>query len=179
MEYPEGEVDVIATLKRVRDELQGSDDAHTSKLKAGIDKILETVEKDYNNDLSAWYREVSARPELPEGETGKADDESHPPMPDEGEKPDGEGSETEAQTVPFNDHFKVIYEELKGASERIDQRMQALADELPDKYAMDKDTASEAFGMLHALFTLVNGQMMEKMGNMDAFILDSLLSSEA
>ena len=178
-EFTEGEVDVIATLRRISDELQGSDDARMSKLKAGIDKVLETAEKDYNNDLSAWYSEVSARPELPDGVTGKPEDESHPPMPAKGEKPDAGESEAEARNVPFNDHFKVIYEELKGASERIDERIQALANELPDKYAMEKDTASEALGMLHAIFTLVNGQMMERMGNMDAFLFGHLMTSES
>jgi len=44
---------------------------------------------------------------------------------------------------------------------------------------MEKDTASEALGMLHAIFTLVNGQMMERMGNMDAFLFGHLMTSES
>jgi len=174
--YPEGETDVIATLKDISQEMQGKDDARVSRLKADIDRVLETVERDYDNDLAAWYREVSARPELPPDGNGRPDDESHPPMPPEGEKP--EGTDGGNPAVPFNDHFQVIHEALKGAAGRIDARIQSLAQEAPEKYDIPEDTASEAFSLLNSVFILVNGRLMEKLGSMDAKTFDSLLTSK-
>ena len=172
MEYLEGKTDVIKKLKEISEGMEGNENA--SELKAGIDQILETAEKEYDNDLDAWYKEVSARPDLPEGETEKKDDESRPPMPPEGEKPDGD----DKQAIPFNNHFKVIYEELKGASERIDERFQALEKEAPEKYQITEDVAAEEFGLLNKLFGLVNDQMMEKMGDLEAHVFDPQMISE-
>lgn len=178
-DYPEGEADLIAMLKKLSAELAQSNDAHIAALKAELDRVLETVEKDYNNDLGAWYREVSARPELPPDAAGRIDDESHPPMPPEGEqKPDAGAPEEGEHAVPFNDHFKVIHEELETAAGRIDERIQALAKEAAEKYQITEDTAAEAFGLLNRLLTLVNGEMMEQLGNLDKITFDTLMTSK-
>ena len=180
MDYPEDETDVIATLKEISEGMEGNESV--SNLKEGIDWILETAEKEYNNDLGAWYNEVSARPELPEGETEKIGDESRPPMPPEGEKPEGEEPEgdrpePDQSGIPFNDHFKVICEELQAAIERIDEKMQALEQEAPEKYQIPEDVAAEEFGLLNELFVLVNNQMMEQLGNLEAHVLEPVIGA--
>jgi len=178
-EYPEGEADLIAMLKKLSAESAEINDAHIAALKAELDRVLETVEKDYNNDLGAWYREVSARPELPPDAAGRIDDESHPPMPPEGEKkPDAGTPEEGEQVIPFNDHFKVIHEELEAATGRIDERIQALAKEAAGKYQIAEDTAAEAFGLLNKLLILVNGEMMEQLGNVDKITFDTLMTGK-
>lgn len=69
----------------------------------------------------------------------------------------------------------VIQEELKGASERIDQQIQELAKEAPEKYQISEEKADESFSLLNQLFILVNGQMMEKLGNMDVVTFESMI----
>lgn len=176
-DYQEGETDTITILKNISEEMQGNDDEEVSKLKSGIDQILETAEKEYGNDLEAWYKEVSARPELPADAAGSPDDGTRPPKPEEGEMPEGNPPEEEGAEagIPFKDHFMVIQEELKGASERIDKQIQELAGEAPEKYQISEETADEAFSLLNQLFIVVNGQMMEQLGRMDAITFESMM----
>jgi hypothetical protein len=157
-DYQEGETDTITILKNISEEMQGNDDEEVSKLKSGIDQILETAEKEYGNDLEAWYKEVSARPELPADAAGSPDDGTRPPKPEEGEMPEGNPPEEEGAEagIPFKDHFMVIQEELKGASERIDKQIQELAKEAPEKYQISEETADEASSLLNQLFIVVN-----------------------
>lgn len=178
-EYPEGETDLIATLKRISAESEETGNAYMATLKAEIDRVLETLEKDYNNDLGAWYTEVSARPELPPDATGKVDDESHPPMPpEEGEKPDAGAPKEDDQPIPFNDHFKVIHGELETAAGRIDERIQALAKEAAEKYQVAEEDAAEAFGLLNRLIVVVNDQMMELLKNLDKDTITNLMTAK-
>lgn len=178
-EYPEGEADLIATLKKISAESEGTGNAYNATLKAEIDRVLETLEKDYNNDLGAWYAEVSARPELPPDATAKVDGESHPPMPPEGEeKPDADAPKEGERPIPFNDHFKVIHGELEAAAGRIDERIQALAKEAAGKYQVAEDAAAEAFDLLNRLMVLVNDQMMKLLENLDKDTIANLMTAK-
>lgn len=178
-EYTEGEVDVIAMLKKISENATGTENAYLAALKTDIDRVLETVEKDYGNNLAAWYREVSARPELPANATGKTDDESHPPMPPEGEpKSEAAAPKDGEQPAPFNDHFKVIREELEAAAGRIDERIQALAKEAAGKYQIAEDAAAEAFDLLSSLMVLANGQVTQLLGNLDKMTFDAMMTTK-
>lgn len=169
MEYTEGETDVIAVLEKLIAEKSGNADAHISGLIVRLSRIVEKAKNEYNGDLDVWYKEITAVPELQPGETGN---ESRPPVP-EGEK--GQGSpEAEGQIKPFNDHFTVIQEGLAGAFGRINERLQALEMEAPEKYQINDATAAEAYDLLHQLFILVNNQIMEQLGNMDKMTNDAL-----
>lgn len=172
MEYTASETDVIAVLEKLIAENSDSDDAHISALIARLSRIVEKAKNEYNGDLNAWYKEITAVPELQPGDSGKVDDEPRPPVP-EGEE--GKGSpEADGQIKPFNDHFTVIQEELAGAFGRINERLQNLATEAPEKYQISDATAAEEFDLVHQLFILVNNQIMEQLGNMDRMTKDAM-----
>lgn len=192
MEYTAGETDVIAVLDNlIAEKSDIIDDGLITKLS----QIVEKAKSEHNGDLDAWYKEISAVPELNPGETGndsrppmpegdsrppmpelkpgEAGDESRPPMP-EGEEGKG-GSEGEEQ-LPFNDHFTAIREELGGVFGRINERLQVLAKEAPEKYQISEDTAAEATDLLHQLFSQVNKQIMEQLGDMDKMTRDRMMN---
>ena len=181
-ENTEGETAVIDVLEKLIAEK--TDDAHLSGLTAKLSQIVEKAKAEYNGDLDAWYKEVSAVPELQPGDTGNESrlpppepqegDESRPPMPEgkdgnpglqEGEP--GEGG------IPFNDHFTVIQEGLSGAFARINERLQTLA--ASEKY--QGSGAAEAFDLLHKLYGLINDQMMEQLRNMDKMTRDAMMNT--
>lgn len=141
--------------------------------RAAISKILEKVKNEYNGDIKALYQELTARPELPEGVEGKPADESRPPRPGEGEgKPEGEKPENGG--IPFNDHFSVILEELKAAAARVDERVQALAEEAPEKYGIDKAITDEMFKLLNSFFVAVNEQIVKMLAEQDAAMREAM-----
>ena len=166
-----------------------TDDAHLSGLTAKLSQIVEKAKAEYGGDLDAWYKEVSAVPELQPGDTGNESrlpplepqegDESRPPMPEpqEGEprpQPGDAGDEPEDDVgIPFNDHFTVIQEGLSGAFSRINERLQALA--TSEKY--QNSGAAEAFNLLHKLYSLINDQMMEQLRNMDKMTRDAMMDT--
>lgn len=129
--------------------------------RAEISKILEKVKNEYNGDIKALYQELTARPELPEGVEGKP----------EGEKPENGG-------IPFNDHFSVILEELKAAAARVDERVQALAEEAPEKYGIDKAITDEMFKLLNSFFVVVNEQIVKMLAEQDAAMREAMGSPE-
>ena len=186
-ENTEGETAVIDVLEKLIAEK--TDDAHLSGLTAKLSQIVEKAKAEYNGDLDAWYKEVSAVPELQPGDAGNEShlpppepqegDESRPPMPEpqEGEpRPQpgdaGDGSEEDVG-IPFNDHFTVIQEGLSGAFSRINERLQALA--ASEKY--QGSGASEAFDLLYKLYGLINEQMMEQLRNMDKMTGDAMMNT--
>ena len=151
------------------------DDVSLSR-KAQLDQILETVEKEYGNDLYAWFKAVSAPPELPENAAGRPEDDSRPEPPPKGEKPADEGEQPKEDLGrPFMDHFTVIHEELRAAFGRIDEKMAELAKTAPEKYQISEDVAGEAFGILSDLFRLVNAEMMKQLQINEMAIIDSLV----
>ena len=186
-ENTEGETAVIDVLEKLIAEK--TDDAHLSGLTAKLSQIVEKAKAEYNGDLDAWYKEVSAVPELQPGDTGNESrlpplepqegDESRPPMPEpqEGEprpQPGDAGDEPEEDVgIPFNDHFTVIQEGLSGAFSRINERLQALA--TSEKY--QNSGAAEAFNLLHKLYSLINDQMMEQLRNMDKMTRDAMMNT--
>lgn len=186
-ENTEGETAVIDVLEKLIAEK--TDDAHLAGLTAKLSQIVEKAKAEYNGDLDAWYKEVSAVPELQPGDTGNESclpplepqegDESRPPMPEpqEGEprpQPGDAGDEPEEDVgIPFNDHFTVIQEELSGAFSRINERLQALA--TSEKY--QNSGAAEAFNLLHKLYSLINDQMMEQLRNMDKMTRDAMMDT--
>ena len=181
-EYTADETDVIAVLDNlIAEKSDFIDDGLITKLS----QIVEKAKSEHNGGLDAWYKEISAVPELNPGEAGN---DSRPPMPEpqsgetrppmqepqpgetrppmpEGEE--GKGGPEGEEQQPFNDHFTAIREELGGAFRRINERLQALAKEAPEKYQISEDTAAEATDLLHQLFNQVNKQIMEQLGNMD------------
>lgn len=186
-ENTEGETSVIDVLEKLIAEK--TDDAHLAGLTAKLSQIVEKAKAEYNGDLDAWYKEVSAVPELQPGDAGNESrlpppepqegDASRPPMPEpqEGEpRPQpgdaGDGPEDDAG-IPFNDHFTVIQEGLSGAFGRINERLQALA--ASEKY--QNSGAAEAFDLLHKLYSLINGQMMEQLRNMDKMTRDAMMNT--
>ena len=181
-ENTEGETAVIDVLEKLIAEK--TDDAHLSELTAKLSQIVEKAKAEYNGDLDAWYKEVSAVPELQPGDAGnesrlpppepQAGDESRPPMPEgvEGEQKPPEGEPGEGG-IPFNDHFTVIQEGLSGAFSRIKERLQGLA--ASEKY-QDSGVA-EAFDLLHKLYSMVNDQMMEQLRNMDKMTRDTMMNT--
>ena len=153
-----------------------TDDAHLSGLTAKLSQIVEKAKAEYGGDLDAWYKEVSAVPELQPGDTGN-ESRLPPPEPQEGEpRPQpgdaGDGPEEDVG-IPFNDHFTVIQEGLSGAFSRIDERLQDLA--ATEKY--QNSGASEAFDLLHKLYSLTNDQMMEQLRNMDKMTRDAMMNT--
>lgn len=181
-ENTEGETAVIDVLEKLVAEK--TDDAHLSELTAKLSQIVEKAKAEYNGDLDAWYKEVSAVPELQPGDAGNESrlpppepqegDASRPPMPEgvEGEQKPPEGEPGEGG-IPFNDHFTVIQEGLSGAFSRINERLQALA--TSEKY--QNSGATEAFDLLHKLYSMVNDQMMEQLRNMDKMTRDSMMNT--
>lgn len=178
-EYTAGETDVIAVLDNL---IAKKSDFIDDGLTAKLSQIVEKAKSEYNGDLDAWYKEISAVPELNPGETGN---DSRPPMPEpqpgetrppmpEGEE--GKGGPEGEEQQPFNDHFTAIREELDGAFGRINERLQALAKEAPEKYQISEDTAAEATDLLHQLFNQVNKQIMEQLGNMDKMTRDRMMN---
>ena len=186
-ENTEGETAVIDVLEKLIAEK--TDDALLAGLTAKLSQIVEKAKAEYNGDLDAWYKEVSAVPELQPGDTGNESrlpplepqegDESRPPMPEpqEGEprpQPGDAGDEPEEDVgIPFNDHFTVIQEGLSGAFSRINERLQALA--TSEKY--QNSGAAEAFNLLHKLYSLINDQMMEQLRNMDKMTRDAMMDT--
>ena len=186
-ENTEGETAVIDVLEKLIAEK--TDDAHLSGLTAKLSQIVEKAKAEYNGDLDAWYKEVSAVPELQPGDAGNESrlpppepqegDESRPPMPEpqEGEprpQPGDAGDRSEEDVgIPFNDHFTVIQEGLSGAFTRINECLQALA--ASEKY-QDSGVA-EAFDLLHKLNSLINEQMMEQLRNMDKMTRDAMMNT--
>ena len=181
-ENTEGETAVIDVLEKLIAEK--TDDAHLSGLTAKLSQIVEKAKAEYNGDLDAWYKEVSAVPELQPGDTGNESrlpppepqegDESRPPMPEEKDgNPGPQEGEPGEGGIPFNDHFTVIQEGLSGAFTRINERLQALA--ASEKY--QGSGASEAFDLLHKLYSMVNDQMMEQLRNMDKRTRDAMMNT--
>lgn len=185
-ENTEGETSVIDVLEKLIAEK--TDDAHLSGLTAKLSQIVEKAKAEYGGDLDAWYKEVSAVPELQPGDAGnesrlpppepQAGDESRPPMTEgvEGEprqQPGDAGDGPDEGGIPFNDHFTVIQEGLSGAFSRINERLQALA--ASEKY--QNSGAAEAFDLLHKLYSLINGQMMEQLRNMDKMTRDAMMNT--
>ena len=181
-ENTEGETSVIDVLEKLIAEK--TDDAHLSGLTAKLSQIVEKAKAEYNGDLDAWYKEVSAVPELQPGDAGNEShlpppepqegDESRLPMPEgvEGEQKPPEGEPGEGG-IPFNDHFTVIQEGLSGAFARINERLQTLA--ASEKY--QGSGAAEAFDLLHKLYGLINDQMMEQLRNMDKMTRDAMMNT--
>ena len=181
-ENTEGETAVIDVLEKLIAEK--TDDAHLSGLSAKLSQIVEKAKAEYGGDLDAWYKEVSAVPELQPGDTGNESrlpppepqegDESRPPMPEgvEGEQKPPEGEPGEGG-IPFSDHFTVIQEGLSGAFSRINERFQTLA--ASEKY--QNSGAAEAFDLLHKLYSLINDQMMEQLRNMDKMTRDAMMNA--
>ena len=167
---------VTDVLKDLSAGLGAAGDDVSLSSKAQLDQILETVEKEYGNDLYAWFKAVSAPPELPENAAGRPEDDSRPEPPPKGEKPADEGEQPKEDLEhPFMDHFTVIHEELQAASGRIDERMAELAKTAPEKYQISEDVAGEAFGILSDLFRLVNAEMMKQLQINEMAIIDSLV----
>ena len=69
---------VTDVLKDLSAGLGAAGDDVSLSSKAQLDQILETVEKEYGNDLYAWFKAVSAPPELPENAAGRPEDDSRP-----------------------------------------------------------------------------------------------------
>jgi len=145
---------------------------------------VEKAKAEYNGDLDAWYKEVSAVPELQPGDAGNEShlppperqegDESRPPMPEGKDgNPGPQEGEPDEGGIPFNDHFTVIQEGLSGAFSRINERLQTLA--ASEKY--QDSGATEAFDLLHKLYSLINGQMMEQLRNMDKMTRDAMMNT--
>ena len=67
----------------------------------------------------------------------------------------------------------MIQEGLSGAFSRIDERLQDLA--ATEKY--QNSGASEAFDLLHKLYSLTNDQMMEQLRNMDKMTRDAMMNT--
>lgn len=150
---------VMEILKDASAELEATGDEASLKEKARLDKILETVGKEYDGDLYAYYKTLFARPELPPEAAGQPKDVSHPEPPADGEKPaDGDGN-----GIAFKDHFDVIYEEVVAAEKRIDTQLTELANTASEKYQIPEEAAGEAFGILNDLFRLINEEMIKQL----------------
>ena len=68
--------------------------------------------------------------------------------------------------APFSSFFVLLL--IEDSKEGTERRKEA-----PEKYQITEDVAAEEFGLLNRLFGLVNEQMMEKMGDLEAHVFDS------
>jgi len=165
----------IDLLKEMSAELAASGNETALSSKESLDQIIETAEKDYHGDMAAWFKELTARPELPPDAEGQPKDDSRPEPPPKGEKPADEGEPKEDMGKPFMDHFVVIREELQAASQQADARIAKMLQTIPEQYQLSEETASEISGILGDLAKLVNADMMNQLQINEKSLNDSLI----
>lgn len=172
--YPEDKT-VIDLLKEVSAEMAASDDETVLSTKANLDQVIETAEKDYQGNLGAWFRELSARPELPPDAGDRPKDDSRPEPPPKGEKPADEGEPKDNPGTPFMDHFVVIREELQAALQQVDARNAEMLQSVVEQYQISEETAKEISAILSDLAGLVNAGMMKHLQGHQTALNDSLI----